>query len=406
MLRRLLGGANERRSISYQDIFKRGLNDFSGKTTSGVNVTYDSALSVSAVYGAVRLISDTISHLDFSTYFRRGGVELPFRPIPNWLRDMNPDLTNAEVLGSSLVSLLLDGNAYIATLRDGQGQVLSLQVLDPVDITPKMVKLEDGTNRLTFQSSKNPDMVFTNRDITMIRGLLKPGQIEGVSPVKAAREVIGLSIAMNQHMGSFYGNGAAPGSVITVPNQLSEEGAKQMKDAWNETHRGAGNSHRLAVLTEGASISKVSLSPEDAQWVEGTRASVEDICRIFGLPPFLLAHSTTSTWGTGIHEMNVATVTYSLSPMISRLEDALTKIMRSTGINAAYLKFDISSMTRGTNERWDTYRTALQNGIVNIDEVRSWEGLPPLPNDEGQKHYIPLNMAEIGAESDDPEVQE
>ena len=78
MLRRLLGGANERRSISYQDIFKRGLNDFSGKTTSGVNVTYDSALSVSAVYGAVRLISDTISHLDFSTYFRRGGVELPF----------------------------------------------------------------------------------------------------------------------------------------------------------------------------------------------------------------------------------------------------------------------------------------------------------------------------------------
>tara|TARA_B100000029_G_scaffold67234_1_gene59975 strand:+ start:1585 stop:2808 length:1224 start_codon:yes stop_codon:yes gene_type:complete len=407
MIRKLLGTQTESRDISYQDIFKRGLDDIQGRTAAGEQVSYDTSLTVSAVYGAIRLISDTISTLNFSTYENRNGIETPYNPIPEWLREMNPELTNSELLGSALVSLLLDGNIYLATLRDGRGQVLSLNVLDPTDITPKMVRFEDGTQQLKFDSSKNPEYTYTTRDIQMIRGMLKPSQIEGVSPIKAAREVIGSSIAINRYQGTFFGNGAIPGSIITVPNQLSPEAAKNMKEAFNETHRGAGNGHRLAVLTEGASWQRIALAGEDAQWLEAQRATVSDICRIYGLPPFLLADNEGSTqWGSGLHELNVGFVTYSMRPVVARLEDGLTKIMRSTGIGNAYLKFDLASMTRGTNERWETYKTALQNGIVNIDEVRAWEGLAPLPDGEGQKHYVPLNMAEVGAETDDDEVQE
>jgi len=400
MIRRLLGGKPETRSISFQDIFKRGLDSTTNQTASGELVNTDTAMTLTSVYASIRLLSDTISTLEFSTYYKSRGAELPFRPVPEWLRAMSIDLANHEVLGQCLVSLLTDGNCYVATLRDATGQVLSLTVLDPGDITPKMVTHDDGTQELTFESAKTPGTVFTKRDIQMIRGMVRPGQISGVSPIQMAREMIGLGIAMQRFSATLYKNGALPGSVIEVPGQLSTEGAASMRQNWNDLHRGSGNAHRVAVLTEGSKFSKMSLSPEDVQWIEGTRATTQDVARLFGLPPFLLADSTGSTsWGSGLHEMNVAMVTYSLRPLTTRLEAGLTAILRSTGINVGYVKFDLASMTRGTNERWDSYATALQNGIVNIDEVRSWESLPPLPNDEGKSHYVPLNQGVVGAET-------
>jgi HK97 family phage portal protein len=399
MIRRLLGARSERRSLSYQDLWGRGLDSTSLRTTSGEVISYDSALTLSAVYAAIRLLSDSVSTLDLDVLYRSQGSEQKFRPLPGWVGEMNPELRNHEVLGQIVTSLLLDGNAYISTLRDGTGRVLSLFVLDPTDITPTLAPDQSGIQRLTFASSKAAGTVFDTRDITMVRGMLKPGQIKGVSPVTAAREMLGLGIAVQKFGAAFFGNGALPGAVVEVPGQLSEVGAQQLKTAWQEVHRGAANGSRLAVLTEAAKFSKISLAPEEAQFLQTKQATVQDVARLYGVPPHLLADASGSTsWGSGLHEQNVAFSQYSLRPLVTRVESALTSIMRSEGIAVAYARFDLESMRRATNERWDTFSKAIQTGILSIDEVRAYEGLAALPNGEGSKHYVPLNLVAVDAE--------
>ncbi|MEC8969654.1 MAG: phage portal protein, partial [Actinomycetota bacterium] len=276
--------------------------------------------------------------------------------------------------------------------------VVSLAVLDPTDVTPSMQADDSGLQRITFTSAQTPGITFTSRDITMVRGLLKPGQIKGVSPVTAAREFLGLGIAVTKYGGAFFGNGSVPGAVIEVPGQLSDVGAQQLKSAWESVHKGAANGSRLAVLTESAKFSKIALSPEDSQFLETKQATVQDVARLYGVPPHLLADASGSTsWGSGLHEQNVAFSQYSLRPLVTRVEAALTSIMRSEGIAVAYARFDLESMRRATNERWDTYSKAIQSGVLSIDEVRNYEGLPALPDGQGETHYIALNLAPVGS---------
>jgi len=399
MIRRLLGGRTERRELTFADIWKRGLDLTTARTTSGEVVDYDTALTLSSVYAAIRLLSDSVSTLSLDVLYRSNGSERKFRPLPTWVLSMSTELRNHEILGQVVTSLLLDGNAYLATLRDDTGRVLSLSVLDPSDITPTLAADDSGIQRLTFTSSQAPGTTFTSRDITMVRGLMKPGQIQGLSPITAAREFIGLGIATQRFGSAFFGNGATPGSVIEVPGQLSPEGAQQLKTAWNDVHKGAGNGSRLAVLTESAKFSKISLSPEDSQFLETRQATVQDVARLYGVPPHLLADASGSTsWGSGLHEQNVAFSQYSLRPLVTRVEAALTSIMRSEGIAVAYARFDLESMRRVTADRWASYSTAIQTGVLSIDEVRAYEGLAALPDDQGTRHYIPLNLAPVDAE--------
>ena len=401
MIRRLFGGDTEHRSLSFQEVWGRGLDMTSARTASGEAVTYDTALTLSAVYAAIRLLSDSVSTLSLDVLYRSNGSDKKFRPLPSWVLSMSPELRNHEILGQVVTSLLLDGNAYLATLRDGTGRVLSLSVLDPTDITANLTTDEDGIQRLTFTSTKAAGVTLTSRDITMVRGLMKPGQITGVSPITAAREFIGLGIATQKFGAAFFGNGATPGSVIEVPGQLSPEGAQSLKTAWNDVHKGSGNGSRLAVLTESAKFSKISLSPEDSQFLETRQATVQDVARLYGVPPHLLADASGSTsWGSGLHEQNVAFSQYSLRPLVTRVEAALTSIMRSEGIAVAYARFDLESMRRVTADRWASYSTAIQTGVLSIDEVRAYEGLAALPNDLGTKHYVPLNLAPVDAVPD------
>jgi HK97 family phage portal protein len=307
---------------------------------------------------------------------------------------MSRHLTNVEVINQIVVSLLLDGNAYMATARDATGRVLFVDILDPTLITPKIETSEDGSQRLTYTSTQAPEIVYSGRDITMFRNLLKPGQIKGVSPITAAREMLSLGIAQQSYASSMYGNGALPGGLVEVQGQLSETGVAQLKEGWNDLHQGARNGHRLAVLTEGAKFSQVALNPADAKWIEGSQATVRDIARLFGLPPFLLADSSGSTsWGSGIAEMNLAMQVYSLRPIVRRLEATFNGVLRSMGIEVAYFNIDLNRMSRHHPDRWSDYSTAIHSGILSINEARAWEGLSPV--EDGDKHFMPLNLSPI-----------
>ena len=393
MIRTLLA-RSEKRALSFQDIWGRGLDLTDVKTASGEVVNYDSALALSAVFAATRLLSDTISTLPVDVYVKQNGNEEQFRPLPDWIVEMNPNLRNHEVLGQIMMSLLLDGNAYCATLRIRSGKVLQITPLDPSDVTPSLVEIE-GRKELTFTSGKAEGQTFTTRDIAHFRGLMKPGQIEGLSPIKAAREMIGLGLGAQRYGAAFFGNGGLPGAMIEVPGQLTEDGVHQLKAAWNDVHKGASNSHKLAVLTEGSKFAKLTIDPEDSQFLETKLSSVGDVARIYGIPPHLLADASGSTsWGSGLHEQNVAFSQFSLRPYIARLEAGITNILRSSGMAVPYAKFDLASLSRGTSERWGNYQQGIQSGVYSINEVRSLEGLPPIA--DGDIHYTPLNLAPVG----------
>ena len=400
MIRRLLGNLTEERSLSFQDIWGRGLNQTTQGNASGMTVNYDTAFALTAVYAAIRLLSDTVANLDLSAFYRSQGVEQPFRPLPPWMVKMNTNLANHEVIGQVVCSLLLDGNAYISTLRNSTGRVINLTVLDPTDLDPTVTTDESGFERLTFTSSKAEGEVYTTRDIQMVRGsVLKPGTVKGLSPIAAAREMLGANLGIQKYGAAFFGNSATPGAIIEVPGQLSPEGVAQMKAAWNDVHKGAANGHRLAVLTESAKWTQTSLSPEDASYIRGLEHGIQDVARLYGLPPFLLADTSRATsWGTGLHEMNVAMVQYSLRPLANKVAAAFTNIMRSEGIAVAYARFDVGAISRAGNERWDTYSKGIQMGVYSIDEVRGLESMAPLPNGEGSRHYIPLNLAPVDDE--------
>ena len=398
MIKRILGGQHsEGRSLTFSEIWGRGIDGTGASSASGEVVDYDSALTLSSVYAAIRLLSDTVSTLPLDVFYKDKQGEHKFRPAPSWLFNMNPVLADHEVLGQIVVSLLLDGNAYVATLRDETGAVLQITPLDPSTITPTLDKSGGGSQRIVFTSTNSPGIIFTSRDITHVRNMMKPGTIEGLSPIKAAREYLGLGLATQRYGSSFFKNSGVPGGIVEVPGQLSSEGIAQMKSAWDDVHRGAGNARKLAVLTESAKFSTISLSPEDSQFLETKAATVGDVSRLFGVPPHLLADQVKSTsWGSGLHEQNVAMVQYSLRPQVARLESGLTRIMRSEGVAVAFAKFDVESLTRGTNEKWSqVYSPAIQSGILSVDEVRALEGLPPLPDGEGTVHYAPLHLAPL-----------
>ena len=402
MIRRILGGPVEQRRLTFSEMWGRGLDASSASTSSGEVVDYDSALTLSAVYAAIRILSDTISTLPLDVFYKSQGSEKVFRPLPTWVTSMSTNLANHEVLGQMITSLLLDGNAYVATLRDDMGRVLTLTPLDPSTITPTLAADDTGAQRVVFTSTQSPGTTFTGRDIIHLRNVMKPGTIEGMSPIKAAREYLGLGLATQKYGASFFKNSGIPGGIIEVPGQLSSDGIAQMKAAWNDVHQGAGNARKLAVLTESAKFSKISLSPEDSQFLATKEATVADVSRLYSVPPHLLADQVKSTsWGSGLHEQNVAMVQYSLRPQVARLESALTSIMRSEGIAVAFARFDLDSMTRATNDRWaEVYSPAIQNGLMSINEVRALEGMPAIPDGAGDQHYIQLNLAPVGLQAE------
>ncbi len=378
---RLLGAGPsdiERRSIGWDDVWG-GLRT---RSSSGREVTEQNALTLSAVYACVRILSDGISVLPTVTTRGLGpDAEIVARP-PAWLDEPHPALRRMDVNVQILVSLLLRGNAYVLTIRDATGLVLELW---PVD--PDLLNVEEDTSRpVRFPRYSIGGVVLHPMDLLHIRGMTLPGRFLGLSPIEYARETIGLGLAAQEFGAAFFGNGAQPGGVIESDGTMSDTGVKLLRRTWNEMHQGAGNSNKLAILTEGAKYKPISIAPEPAQFLQTRQFGVADVARFYGVAPHLIGDASGSTsWGSGLAEQSTNTVTFSFLPWAKRLEEAWTWLARSerptvTGQRKLYVSIDLDDLKRGDfKSRIETYRTAIDAGIYTVDEVRRWEGLPPAP---------------------------
>ncbi|MFF0144624.1 HK97 family phage portal protein [Amycolatopsis sulphurea] len=373
---------------------------FGTDTPADEPLTRETALKVSAVFACVRLLTDAIATLPVDAYRRVAGRRRPLA-APDWLIKPNPDIGRIAFFGQIMTSLLLEGNAYILVSRVG-GRVVALDVIPASMVEPRYVATRSGRKCLVYQLSvageKEPSDVvgaLGPEDVVHLQGLPLAGELRGVSPLKAASLTIGSALSALEYGAAFFADGALPGAVVNVPGPMTPEGLRAARQTWRNIHGGRGNRHGLAILTEGATFQKVTISPDEAQFLQTRQFQVPDVARLFGVPPHLIADATNSTsWGSGLSEQNTSFAQYSTRPWVERIEEALTALLvADTGDKRAFVRLNIDAIQRGSlKDRMDTYRVGLASGVYTRNEVRAWEDLPP-DSDYGDFFQLPLNLA-------------
>ena len=344
-------------------------------TSSTTSVSTDQAMRLSAVFACLRLLSEAVATLPLDIFTRRDEIRLP-AVLPNYLTFTPPQQSRIDYLSQVMLSLLTDGNAYVLTPRDEFGVPVDLIVLDPT-----LVKVERKQGRVTYTClEQRLDPRF---DVMHIKGMCLPGALTGLSPIGYARETIGLGLAAQKFGAGFFDNGALPSAVLEVPEgkQFSDVAAERFRETWNAQHGGVGNAQKVGVLTGGAKLSKVSIAPNDAQFLETRQFQVPDVARIFGVPPHLIADASNSTsWGSGLAEQNLAFGSFSLRPWVTRVEDGHDRLLHSHGQGSDFVKLNIDALLRSSlKDQLEALAIGIENRIYTSEEGRALQDLAPLP---------------------------
>ncbi|HEX7099670.1 MAG TPA: phage portal protein [Acidimicrobiia bacterium] len=369
---------------------------------SGVKVTRETAMQLSAVWACVRLLSDTISTLPVGTFRREEDQRIPVSPRPSWLDQPNPVQTRVEFVEQQVGSLLLDGNAFVRTIRNPLGDPAELWV-----VHPDLVQIRRVGSRIVYDVADPETGVARTLDefqMFHIACFAWPGQIRGISPIEHARRVIGLGLASQEFAERFYGQGMHPAGVLEGKEELTPEQGKEIKRDFVRAASGVRNSHLPIVLSGGFTWKPLTITPEQGQFLESRKYSVAEIARWFRVPPHLIADVERSTsWGTGIEEQNIGFVQYGIRHWLERIEQAWTRHLLFFNRDE-FVKFNVDGLLRGDQKsRFEAYAMGRQWGWLNADEIRAREDLPPLPDGAGREYLIPTTHR--GAD-DEPEAQE
>lgn len=379
----------EKRAVSFQSVFASG-DSFQIGSNSGTIVNNDTAFQVNAIYSAISLISQTISSLPVDAYVRREGSRRPFRPAPEWVQQPDVDTTKEAFYGSVIVSLLLDGNAFIRIYRNAEG-IVNLNVLNPSTVKIK----RNGIGRVMFEV-QGEDRPLTTEDILHIPDIVKPGSIRGVSRTEALKENFGLAIALQNYSAKFFGQGTNTSGVLEYPGNLNAEQAAQLQEAFDSRHRGWKHSHKTAVLSGGATYKPTSVNPQDSQLLEARNHAVADVARAFSIPPHLLGLDQGMSYAS-VEQNNLAWVTHGLRPIVSKLEGGFSKLIKTTpGAENAFIKWNLDGLLRADyNTRLSGYSTGLQSGFFSINDIRRFEDLQPVNDPSADTVRVPLQNVNV-----------
>lgn len=349
----------------------------------GGSVGTERAMRVAAVFACLRLLSEGVSTLPIDTYVRSAGVRRPYRPRPAYLDFAGDDELQVSYFGQLMMSLLTDGNAYVATPRDRLGVPISLRVLDPCLVKKYRVpKGQPDAGRIKFDvGGQQPKTGLTSFDIMHIPGMMLPGAIVGLSPIGYAREVIGTALAAQEFGGNFFQNGGLPSANLRFQGKKTPEQAREIATAYREAH-GGSRSGGVGVLSDGAELVSTQINQRDAQFIELRQFQVPDIARIFGVPPHLIADASNSTsWGSGLAEQNLAFGQFSLRPWLERIEAGHGRLFATHLPPGVFMKMNLDALLRASlKDRYDAYKVGIDTGFLEIDEARAREDDPPSPD--------------------------
>ena len=396
----VLGSLLAQRAIYASDFWgrwQRGEDLDDPGNLAGVTVTRETAMQLSAVWACVSLVSDSISTLPMDTFIREQRARKPFRPRPPWVLTPNPEQDRHQWVSQQLVSLLLDGTAYVHTIRDRMGDVVEAWNAPAWMVTPKRARR--GRIEYEVRDEHGQTITLDQTQMFHVPGMSWPGQIRGMSPLEAARRMLSTGLGAQEFAERFYGQGFSSPGFVEVPGDFTTEQAKDLKADILRMTGGLKRSHLPGVLTGGAKFASSTVTPEQAQFLESRGFSVTEIARFFRCPPHLISDVEKSTsWGTGIEEQNIGFVTYTLRPWLERLEQAYSRHMLSLGSQRdAFVKFNVDGLLRGDfKSRQEGYAVGRMWGYLNADDVNAYEDRPPLPDGLGQEYLVPMNMRPAG----------
>lgn len=390
ILDRLLG--REDRALSFQTIWGSG-GDLEIGTQSGTVVNADTAFRINAVFSAVSLISDTIATLPVDSYIRRDGARFAFRPRPAWVTRPDVDTTKEAFYGAVIVSLLLDGNAFVRVYSNRRGEIVNLVVLNPTKVEIE----RNGLGRVMFRC-EGEEKLLSAEEIVFIPDVVRPGHIRGISRVEALKDNFGLALALESYAARFFGQGATTQGIIEYPSKLTQVQAEELRESFDNRHKGWRRSHRTGVLSNGAKYVQTSVDPEKSQALDARRMAVEDVARAFNVPPHLLGLPGTTSYAS-VEQNNLAWVTHCLRPIVQKLETALSPLLtRSAGGESAFLKFSLDGLLRADiNSRMTAFSIGLQSGFLTINDVRRLEDLPPIDDASADTVRVPLANVNVSA---------
>ncbi|HQM02075.1 MAG TPA: phage portal protein [Ruminococcus flavefaciens] len=371
-------------------------NFFFGSTSSGKPVNEHTAMQMTAVYSCVRILSETLAGLPLHVYKYNdsGGKEKYLKhPLYKLLHDEpNPEMTSFAFRETLMSHLLLWGNAYAQIIRNARGEVIALYPLMPNKMTVdrdskgRLFYLYTHTSEDTPTLGDNSQVYLTPSEVLHIPGLGFDGLI-GYSPIAMAKNAVGLAIATEEYGAKFFANGAAPGGVLEHPGTIKDP--QKVKDSWNAAYQGSQNAHRVAVLEEGMKYQPIGISPEQAQFLETRKFQINEIARIFRVPPHMLADLEKSSF-SNIEQQSLEFVKYTLDPWVVRWEQSMCRaLLTESEKPTVFIKFNVDGLLRGDYvSRMNGYATARQNGWMSANDIRELENLDRIPAELGGDLYL------------------
>ena len=359
---------------------------FFGTSSSGKAVNEKTALQTTAVYACVRILAETIASLPFHTYrYTLNGKEKAIEhPIYYLLHsEPNPEMTSFVFRETLMTHLLLWGNAYAQIIRDGRGRVLGLYPLLP----NKVIVNRNQHGELVYQYEKDGQTYFLRSyEVLHIPGLGFDGLI-GYSPIAMAKNAIGMAIATEEYGAKFFANGANPGGVLEHPGVVKDPA--RIRESWNAVYQGSSNAHRVAVLEEGMKFQSIGIPPEQAQFLETRKFQLNEIARIFRIPPHMIGDLEKSSF-SNIEQQSLEFVMYTLDPWVVRWEQAIQRALFTENEKRQYfVKFNVDGLLRGDYQsRMNGYAVGRQNGWLSANDIRELENLNRIPEDLGGDLYL------------------
>jgi len=392
MLGNLFGGQPmEERNLSYQQVWGSGIDVSGFATWAGTVVNQKNALEIGAAYACVRLLSDTISTLPVDTFIRRDGNRLPYRPRPAWVYEPEgPGSSRIEYYKQIVVSMLLSHGAVVQILRNGNGEIVALQPLDPTRVDIR----RNRETRLREFVIDGGQAVLPGEDVLYIPEMRRPGSLKGVSRVDELKQTLGLAKALDEFASRYFSNGANTSGMIEFPGNLTQEQAKDLVDAFEAGHKGLKKAHRPGVLSGGAKFVKTGSDGEQAQMLESRQFAVEEVARVFRCPPSMIGLNTPGAMSYASVEHNAIQFTrYSLTPLIAAIEEAHNRLLPGD----VFLRVNMDGLLRGDSAtQAQVFSTALQAGYMSVNEARGLMDLRPV--DGGDNPRVPLaNIAVASA---------
>ena len=373
--------AEKRSNINVTNPF---MGVFGRNTKAGIGITEEGALGLSAVYAAINKISSTLASLPLTLYRETAEGKVIAKEHPAFVilnSEPNEQETAFTFIERMLSDALMYGRAYAAIER---GSVTSRPVaLHPLD--PEVIRPDVFDGQKIFRDSDSGSVYYPD-DLIVLESF------RGKSPIRLHMENMGITAAAMEYGARFFGTGGNIGGFLMTDKSLTDEQYHRLKNTWSTQHQGIHNAHETAILEHGLKFERSTIPPDEAQFIATRKFQVEEVARIFGIPPILIQAEGATTYNN-VEQILIAFAQQTLIPWARRFEMELDrKLIPDRERGEYHTRFDMRSLLRGDlDSRREFYATAIQHGFMSVNEVRKMEDFNGI-GESGDIHLVQVNQ--------------